>query len=76
VLICFFATRSWFIPALAGAHIVILLIVARLIGVRQRFRGKWAIWRAGQPPLFKCIFTRLVVSMTYRPRFVVHRSCL
>jgi hypothetical protein len=36
VLICFIATRSWFIPALAGAHIVILLIVARLVEARTR----------------------------------------
>ena len=31
MLICFFATRSWFIPVLVGAHIVILLVIARLI---------------------------------------------
>jgi uncharacterized membrane-anchored protein YhcB (DUF1043 family) len=36
VLTYFLTTRSWFIPVLVGAHIVLLLVVARLLEARIR----------------------------------------
>ena len=44
------------------------------IGVWQRFRRKWAIWRVGQPPLFKCIFTWRVASIAYGSCVIVQPS--